>query len=51
VALAGSARQAQCIRLLELLAADQSTLLAPMVALPKLVELSGDGAEGLAWRE
>ncbi|NDK38917.1 hypothetical protein DT603_08700 [Pseudoxanthomonas gei] len=51
VALAGSARQAECIRLLVLLAADESTLLAPMFALPKLVELSGDSAEGLAWRE
>lgn len=44
-------RQAECDRVLELLAADQSTLLGPMIGLPKLVELSGDSAEGKAWRE
>ena len=33
------------------MAADEATLIAPMIALPKLVELSGSSAESLAWRE
>ena len=44
-------RQAECERVLELLSADESTLIAPMIGLPKLVELSGDSEEGKAWRE
>ena len=44
-------RQAECERVLELLAADESTLIAPMIGLAKLVELSGDSEEGKAWRE
>ena len=51
LAAASLERQAECERVLELLAADESTLLAPMIALPKLVELSTDSAEGKAWRE
>jgi hypothetical protein len=44
-------RQAECERMLELLAADESILIGPMIALPKLVELSAGSAEGMAWRE
>lgn len=44
-------RQAECERVLELLSADESTLFGPMIGLSKLVELSGDSAEGKAWRE
>lgn len=44
-------RQAECERVLELLSTDGSTLIAPMIGLPKLVELSGDSEEGKAWRE
>jgi hypothetical protein len=44
-------RQAECERMLELLAADESTLLGPLIGLPKLVVLSGDSAEGKTWRE
>jgi hypothetical protein len=44
-------RQVECERMLELLSADESTLIGPMIGLPKLVELSGDSAEGKAWRE
>jgi len=44
-------RQAECERVLELLSADGSTLIGPMIGLPKLVELSGDSEEGQAWRE
>lgn len=44
-------RQAECERVLELLSTDESTLIAPMIGLPKLVELSGDSEEGKAWRE
>lgn len=44
-------RQAECERMLELLAADESTLLGPLIGLPRLVVLSGDSAEGKAWRE
>jgi hypothetical protein len=51
LASAGLDRQAECERVLELLSADESTLLAPMVGLTKLVELSGDSPEGKAWRE
>lgn len=51
LASAGLERQAECERLLELLATDESMLLAPMIGLTRLVELSGDSSEGLAWRE
>lgn len=51
LASAGLDRQAECERVLELLSADESTLLAPMIGLTKLVELSGDSPEGKAWRE
>ena len=44
-------RQAECERMLELLAADESTLIGPLIGLPKLVVLSGDSPEGKAWRE
>lgn len=44
-------RQAECERVLELLSTDDSTLIAPMIGLPKLVELSGDSEGGKAWRE
>lgn len=44
-------RQAECERVLELLSADESILIGPMIGLPKLIELSGDSAEGKAWRE
>ena len=44
-------RQAECEHMLELLSADESTLIGPLIGLPKLVELSGDSAEGEAWRE
>ncbi len=44
-------RQAECERMLELLAADESTLIGPLIGLPKLVVLSGDSAEGKVWRE
>lgn len=44
-------RQAECERILELLAADESTLIGPLIGLPKLVVLSGDSPEGKAWRE
>lgn len=51
LASASISRQAECERVLELLSAEGSTLIGPMIGLPKLVELSGDGAEGKAWRE
>ena len=51
LALASIARQAECERILTLLAEDQSTVIAPMIGLPWLVKLSGDTAEGMAWRE
>ena len=51
LASASLSRQAECERVLELLSADESTLLAPMIGLPKLVELSGDSPEGKVWRE
>ena len=51
LASAGLDRQAECERALELLSADESTLLAPMIGLTKLVELSGDSPEGKLWRE
>lgn len=51
LAAASLNRQAECERVLELLSADGSTLIGPMIGLPKLVELSGDSAEGQAWRE
>jgi len=51
LASAGLERQVECERMLELLAADESTLLGPLIGLTKLVELSGDSPEGKAWRE
>ena len=51
LASASLERQTECERVLELLSADESMLLAPMVGLTKLVELSGDSPEGKAWRE
>ena len=51
LASASLGRQAECERVLELLAADGSTLMGPMIGLPVLVELSGDTPEGKAWRE
>lgn len=44
-------RQAECERVLELLADDNSTVIAPMIAMPRLVALSGETPEGRAWRE
>ncbi len=51
LASASLERQAECERVLELLSADESTLIAPMIGLAKLVELSGDSPEGKARRE
>lgn len=51
VASASLDRQAECERVLELLAEDESTLIAPMIGLAKLVELSGASEEGKARRE
>jgi len=51
LASASVTRQAECERILTLLAEDQSTVIAPMIGLPWLVRLNGDTTEGMAWRE
>lgn len=51
LATASVMRRAECERVLELLATDDSTVIAPMIALPRLVALSGETTEGRAWRE
>ncbi len=43
-------RRAECIRVFTLLAADESTLLGPMVALPRLVELTEGEPGNAGWR-
>ena len=51
LATAGLERQAECERVLELLSADESTLIGPMLGLSKLVALSADSPEGMVRRE
>lgn len=46
-----SERQAQCERVMALLAADETILIPQMLGLRKMVELAGDRAEGAVWRE
>lgn len=43
--------QLQCERIMTLLAEDQSTLIAPMIGLPKMVGLTTGSAEAKDWRE
>ena len=51
LATASIMRRAECERVLELLATDESTVIGPMIALPRLVVLAGETAEGRKLRE
>jgi len=43
--------QAQCERVMTLLAEDETILISPMIGLRKMVELAGGRADGESWRE